>query len=493
MLSYIHKYTRTTVLVLCLASIVLSALWITIGLSFFPSDDALRHVAKAISGKDWQDILVVRDAFSMDSHPGWHFILEIFARISGYDNEVLLIISVCLLFLLFACTPVFLFKRPEAWIISLLIFTIFSWGAVLRLFYGRPYIFSMFLVLMFCYLWQRIRDKDRPYGELIAFTLIAALSTWIHGTWYLLILPLAALALAREWRVFGLMGPATIVGVLLGAVLTGKPFVFLHQMVYHAIKAMSDVNIQGQLVIEFWSFAGEPNVVIIVAGFLLWRGVRGQWSRSCVDNPVFYMVLLCWGLGFIAGRFWYDWGWPALAFWVAREIQLVLTTYMREFDWRRAALALAVSLVFFVAASNDRGGRWTKTAAAEWPVLTNPDHRPWLPEPGGIVYSPEMKVFYWLFFNNPHGQWRYILGFEPAWMPEEDLIVYRSIQLDSSGVIPWLERMTEKDRFIVTSKDQPSIIGMDWKEVTPRVWIGKFDFAGFEEDQGDLQDSSQSG
>lgn len=480
--SVFQQLIRITVLVLCLTVVVQSVLWITVALGFSPSDDALRHVAKAISGKDWHEILVVREAFSMDSHPGWHFILEIFARISGYDNEVLLIISVCLLFILFVATPIFLFRRPEAWIISLLIFAIFTWGSVLRLFYGRPYIFSMFLVLMFCYLWQRIRDKNRPYGELIAFTLIAALSTWIHGTWYLLVLPLAALALAREWRVLGLMGPATIIGVLLGAVLTGKPFVFLHQMVFHAIKAMSTADLQRQLVTEFWSFSGEPNVLIIVAGFLLWRGVRGQWSKSCVDNPVFYMILLCWGLGFVAGRFWSDWGWPALAFWVAIELQLVLQTYMQRYDLRRVALTLAVCLVCFLALTNDRGGRWTSRAATDWPVVANPEHRQWLPGPRGIVYSTQMEVFFRLFYNNPRADWKYILGFEPAWMPEEDLEIFRNIQIGQGRLMaPWLERMTAEDRFIAVGS-KPKVKGLQWKEVTPRVWIGKFDFEGFEED-----------
>jgi hypothetical protein len=278
------------------------------------------------------------------------------------------------------------------------------------------------------------------------------------------------------------MGLATIFGVFLGALLTGKPFVFLYQMVFHAVMAMSNVDIQGQLVIEFWSFTGEPNVLIIVALLLLWRGVRGQWARECVDNPVFYMILLCWGMGFVTGRFWYDWGWPALVFWVALELQLVIKTYWDEYDFRRVALALAASLLFFVAVSNDRGGRWTKTAAAEWPVMTNPEHRPWLPEPGGIVYSSQMNVFYWLFYNNPHGQWRYILGFEPVWMPEEDLEIYRNIQLGiGDGYIPWLERMTAKDRFIMRSQSQPDISGMEWKEVTPKVWIGKFDFSKFDE------------
>lgn len=474
---------RPLTLTICLACVNLTCLWITVALGYYPSDDALRHVANALSGKNWQDILVVRDQFSMDSHPGWHFILEVLARLLGPDSEILLITSVCILFILFASTPLFLLKRPEAWIISLLIFAVFSWGPILRLFYGRPYIFSMFLVLVFCFLWKRTKVIEKPYLELVVFTIVTALATWIHGAWYLFVLPLMALFLAREWRVLWLMSAATAAGVLLGALFTGKPFTFLYQMVYHAAKAMGTTDLQKQLVTEFWSFTGEPHAIVIVTALLLWRGVRGQWAKECVDNPAFYLALLGWSLGFVASRFWTDWGWPALAFWVALELQLVIKTYLEEFDWRRAALAMAVSLVFFMAVTNDRGGRWTSRAKQDWPVMTEAEHRPWLPEPGGIVYSTQMQVFYWLFFHNPHAEWRYILGFEPVWMPEEDLEIYRGIQLGRDGgaaYIPWLERMTAKDRFIVVGR-KPNITGLDWKEVTPGVWIGKFDFSSFEE------------
>lgn len=475
-----QKATGLLVLGICLAAVTLCCLWITVGLGFSPSDDALRHVAKVLSGKAWQDILVVRDAYSMDSHPGWHFLLEGFVRLVGPDREALLIISVCFLFILFACTPLFLLRRPEAWVLALLIFTVFTWGPIFRLFYGRPYIFSMFLVLLFCFLWERIRDRDRPYLELLVFTFIVSLATWIHGAWYLLTLPLAALALARQWRVFALMAAATAVGVMLGALFTGSPLTFLRQMAYHALQAMGTADLQQQLVTEFWSFVGEPSTVKVVALLLLWRGVRGQWRSSCIDNPVFLLALLGWGLGFFAGRFWLDWGWPALAFWTARELQGVLQSWVRDHDPRRIALALAACLVFTLALANDRGGRWTSRGGEEWPVLTEIEHQPWLPDPGGIVYSTQMHVFYQLFFHNPHAQWRYILGFEPAWMPEEDLRIFRNIQLGQGRTLaPWLERMTARDRFIAAGQ-RPNIEGLEWKEVTPGVWIGKFDCSRFE-------------
>ena len=38
-----------------------------------------------------------------------------------------------------------------------------------------------------------------------------------------------------------------------------------------------------------------------------------------------------------------------------------------------------------------------------------------------------MTIFYQTFYKNPHGDWRYMLGFEPALMPPEDFEVYHKI------------------------------------------------------------------
>ena len=47
-----------------------------IGYGYLPADDALRHAAKAVSGKPWPEILVVGPAFQIDHNFGWHFLLR---------------------------------------------------------------------------------------------------------------------------------------------------------------------------------------------------------------------------------------------------------------------------------------------------------------------------------------------------------------------------------------------------------------------------------
>jgi hypothetical protein len=379
------------------------------------------------------------------------------------------------LFLTFTLPPVLYFRRGEAWIASLALSSVFFFGPVFRLFYGRPYIASMVMVVLFCFLWDRIRDKKIPWAELIALTSVAALATWIHGTWYLFALPLLALLLARQWRVFMLMSGAMSVGVILGAMFTGSPLAFLHQMIFHALEAFGKYNFQRQLVSEFQPFSGEMLVFFLVGGLLLWRWARGEWKTTTVDNPIFYLAIIGWIMGFFAGRFWSDWAWPALAFWVALEVQAALEYYMDRFSLKRLAFAGVFCLILLLAVTNDRGSRWSGVPS-EWPNIENTEHRPWLPDKGGILYNDNMSLFYQVFYLNPHGPWRYTLGFEPVWMPADNIEIYRNIQLTrgkNESYAPWVNKMTEKDRMILIRNAKPQIEGLEWHEVTPTVWSGK--------------------
>ena len=470
-----EKVLRSTVLLVCLATFLFTGLQI-LGRGYHPTDDALRHVAKVISGKPWQEILVVRDEIGMDSHPGWHAVLHAVGSWTRLETTLLLNFSVLSLLLLFCCFPLFYFERCEAWVASLLALAVVSFGPIYRLTYGRPFIVSMFLLVFFCFVWERIRQRRRPAAELVGLALAASLSTWVHGAWYLLPLPLCALGLAREWRPLLLMSLATAAGVLLGALFTGTPVTFLHQMLFHARLAFGRHDFQRQLVSEFQPYEGASGVLILVALALLWRAVRGQWTARCVDDPVFILAGLGWVLGFVAVRFWTDWGWPAIAYWLAREIDAVLRAYTRQFHPRRLILVAGVCLAFFLAISNDHGNRWTGMLGARWPQMENPEHRSWLPDPGGILYSDHMGVFYNLFSANPHGDWKYVLGFEPVWMPDEDLAIYRKTQLamgDPKSYAPWVAKMTAKDRMVLLRQSQPQIAGLEWHEVTPGVWSGK--------------------
>jgi hypothetical protein len=53
-------------------------------------------------------------------------------------------------------------------------------------------------------------------------------------------------------------------------------------------------------------------------------------------------------------------------------------------------------------------------------VAEHPELEGWMPDNGGIFYSVDMTLFYQTFFKNPNADWRYILGFEPTLMTDED-------------------------------------------------------------------------
>src|SRR5208337_4160398 len=98
--SYLLKrYVPLAVWIAVLFTIIVIPLKI-IGYGFLPMDDALRHAAKAVSGKSWQQILVLRDDFPIDPSPGWQKILEWIYNWQNCSAETLVVFSVVALMLL---------------------------------------------------------------------------------------------------------------------------------------------------------------------------------------------------------------------------------------------------------------------------------------------------------------------------------------------------------------------------------------------------------
>src|SRR5688572_2095061 len=79
---------------------------------YLPQDDSLRHAAKAVSGKDWDQILVHRPGV-VDFSPGWHLLLSVIHRITGANAHTLVLIEVISLFVAFSLPPLLLLRRPE--------------------------------------------------------------------------------------------------------------------------------------------------------------------------------------------------------------------------------------------------------------------------------------------------------------------------------------------------------------------------------------------
>ena len=194
-----------------------------------------------------------------------------------------------------------------------------------------------------------------------------------------------------------------------------------------------------------------------------------------------------WGPGFLAGLpvldpgfpgrgcFWLDWGWPALMVVAAGDLQAFIQSRLAADSFRRLGLAAGLALICFLCLTSDAGGRWTNNLTQQYLTPDNPDVKGWLPEKGGVLYSSDMTVFYQTFYKNPHGDWRYMLGFEPALMPAEDFATYHQILWnfgEGKAYAPWLLKMKPADRLVIRGGrgTPPGIPQLDWNYGVSGIW-----------------------
>lgn len=466
-----------TVVILIIWAILLIPFRV-IGYGYLPADDAMRHSAKAVSGKDWSRILILNDKIKMDSYLGWHTTLEFVHRMTGGGAHSLALFSVIFLFILFSVTPVFFLRYPEAWIISLAALTLVTPVMPFRLLLGRPYIVTMWSLVVILFLWPRLKNNARPYKEIIFITFVIAASVWIHCGWYLFLLPIACFLLAREWRAAAYLAVCWIAGTFIGAASTGQPVLFIKQTILHLTLVLGNHDAERMLVSELRPSMIDGGVLFMVLAMLGWRAIRGRWKRGVVDNPVFILAALSFFAVFISRRIWVDWGLPAVAVWMAGEFDEFLLAAVKRDSWRRVAFAASAIAVLYIALTADVGSRWSLSRPQDYLSSEDPRQAGWLPEPGGIIYSDDMTVFYQTFFKNPRADWRYVLGFESGLMSKEDLAVYRDIQRnfrEYKWFEPWVKKMKPEDRLVMRGgpENKPKIPELEWDYTAFNTWVGR--------------------
>jgi hypothetical protein len=450
-----------------------------IGYGFLPMDDALRHAAKAVSGKSWQQILVMRDDMPVDPSPGWQKILEWVHGNSGGSAESLVIFSVVALMLLVTLCGLPWLRRPEAWLAALFIAAVFIPACTTRFARGRPYLLTDAVLITVLFLWSR-QEKDWPRRAAIIFTpLLVAASAWIHGSWYLLCLPCAAILFAGFWRSAMIYGACWIAGSFLGCALTGHPLDFWLQSVRHMFGVFGTIVVNSQLEPELHPSDGAPAAVLVVVAFLFWRKISGNWNPRALLNPVFMMMALGWLLGLKMQRFWWDFGAPAFIVWAALELQEHFERHVSIDSAKRFFITLAIAAGTFLGFTSDRDSRWTGNLTTEFLTPQTPGIAGWLPESGGVVYNSDMGVFFPTFFANPTADWKYVLGFESGLMRLDDLETLRNIQWNHGAAFgayePWVQQMRPADRMILRGSGgaAPGIPELEWHYAATGMWIGR--------------------
>ena len=449
-----------------------------ISLGYMPPDDAPRHVAKAISGKSWQEILVMRPDITLDQHIGWHTILASLYKSLDWSADSLVLFSVLSLNLLFWLAILIGFRRAEAIIFAALFCMLSLQGILYRTMLGRPFILSMTAMIVLLLVWTN-RNRItllRAAGTVVLLTV----TIWIHGTcWYLYLLPIAAFFLAGYIRQGVALIGCWLLGSLGGALLTGHPVTFLVEQIRLIGLAMGDARtLTRMLVTEFQPSDGSVGfVLVILFMILIQRDLNRNWEEMTFRNPIFITGVMGWILGFQVFRFWLDWGAPALLLWLIFQFQNIFVWKVGFQSLRRLAVTAVGCLALFFSVAADTHSRWTDNLTVIYMDAGDKQLAGWLPGKGGIIYSSDMSIFYQTFYKNPHESWRYILGFEPGLMPAEDLKIYRSIQMRylDAAYDPWVKKMRPEDRLMIrgTSGVRPSIPGLEWAYGIHHTWIGR--------------------
>jgi hypothetical protein len=450
-------------------------------MGFFPPDDANRHVGKAIAGKPWNQILVMRKDMTTDMHHGWDALLTFLHRRAGVGKHGLIVFSVSFCFILFTALPLFFLKRPEAWLIVYVFYSMFDPGSMLRFFLGRPFIVGCAALSFLLLTWRNFAGQKTRRGWMVVLTFVMACMAWLAPTAaYLFGIPLVGFALAREWRALVRVALCIAAGSCIGYALTGYPLALLKNVSFMLFAGPDQKILSRMLVTEFQPGAGNFLVLFSAVALIVWHVLRRTWNQKVIDNPLFFNTVVGMFLGIMVVRFWIDWGAVAAMLWIAVNIEGVLADYFTYDSLRRFALCAAVAVVFYAVMTADAGSRWTFMSprfACSYDKA-KPEEKQWFPDSGGIVYNDCMEGFYRMFFDNPTAPWRYVLGFEPVLMLPEDLATYRSIQR-MGGLVdtyqPWIDKMRPCDRMLILTngKIKPVLDKLEWRYVSHNTWFGR--------------------
>ena len=472
----LRRYVPPAVWVIVLLTLLLIPLRI-IKYGYLPGDDALRHAARAVSGKPWSEILVLNHTYRIDHEFGWNLLLEKIHLWTNWNAESLVIFSVVALFILVGASALPWLKRPEAWLATLMLATIVA-AVCGRMTLGRPYLVTFAVLLTLLFLWQKHGSSPPRAWMLFLATALFALGTYVHGVWYLWVLLLGSFVLAGEFRWAVGLGFCWVVGVFTGSAFTGHPLEYPLQAFKLALLAVGAHTTARTMAMELQPFDGNILAVMILGGLLVLRQLAKLNAIPLTKNPAFWLVCICWVLGFKVSRFWDDWGWPALMVLMACDLELLLQARFTPDSLKRLGLTLGLAAATFLCVTNDAHSRWTQTLSDRYLTTDNPELNGWMPGKNGIFYTADMTLFYQTFFKNPHGDWRYMLGFEPTWMPKEDFAVYQSVlwnQGDAQAYAPWVEKMQAEDRLVIRGGrgSPPNVPQLEWRYSGVGIWVGR--------------------
>jgi hypothetical protein len=470
-----ERYIRLASWIIVAATLLFIPLKI-ISYGFLPAGDARRHVARAIANQPYTEIVVMRPEYTMDHSPGWEWLLHRLHVAAGLGTEGLVSFSIVALMLCLFFAPLPCLRRPEAWLAALLAQMVAIPGLMVRFSQARPYLLTEAILIAVLFAWSKSNATKPSRLKLAATTVAIAISVWMHGAWYLWALMLPPFFFARWWRSGLSLTACWLVGSFAGALLTGRPFEFLSQALL-IVRSISREHVpQWMLVGELVPSYGELETLTLIAVVFIWRKLQSGSAPAWFSNPLGWMITLCWILGFKADRFWADWGIAAVLVWLTLQFQEIIEGGLPVGSPRALLACGLLAVPLFLHSTNDLDRRYTSSSSEYFLDAGDPDLKGWLPDKGGMFYCARLDFFYNTFYKNPQAGWRYILGFEPALMRENDLTLYRQLQATPWATHlynAWIDKMHPGDRLVVPGGSPPNLPRLEWHDAGGGFWLGR--------------------
>jgi len=457
--SPVRRLRRVEAGVLLLAVLSLVAYFLAyLAHGYTPVDDLLRHVGYVFSGRDWADIALWRADIDMrvDTHPGFHFLLGVFAFFTR-DPEALLLWGGIFPFTVLALALCVEKRRLEAVLLVFLFWLMLEPGMFGRLMLGRPFVLTGAAFVFWLSLWSVPWARQQPHKLGVVMLVTAMLQTWMHPVWYLNAIPVGLLLLAglftQAWRKTAWMVGGLLVGTLLGLALTGD---FFGSSSY-AWKNLLWLYFSEWQPPQSELTGGEPNRFLLVLGgaYLVFRLlVKKEGRLTPLSHPLVLASVLLFIGQFYVSRFWTDFGCLALFAWWARDLSILLQTHTARHSYQRLLLTGITSLAL-TGIAYQQGKHYKESYLAPHRdyytklFAARPDL---LPDGDGVLYNDNLQAFYFFFWLQPEASWRFAQTFEHVLAPEDVRTRFLLLK-DEPKVVDyaaaWLELATPQDRLLL--------------------------------------------
>jgi hypothetical protein len=473
----VERLSRTCLLVLALALFLLVPAKV-VSYGYLPIDDALRHSAYAVTDRTWGDIMLLNPRLSPDNdgQAGWHSFLRLVHRTTGWSPIQLVDFSVIVAFIVFAMSGLIASGNPPAWLLACAVMAVIEPAIFLKLLLGRPLFLTMAAVVVLNFIWSRGNAWSSMKEGVIVFCVLAVDITAHSSAWYLWAIAIAPLTLCQRWRSLRIFLVAWVAAVGVACLVNGL-WNGLITPIMGLWLGFLQANTFGTNLVSELQPSGAPWIGLLVPALIIAiRAFRGLPVRDQLMTVDAWFVIVAWTLGLYVGRFWVEWGLPALAVWITRQAAATLDITARGMRRTNETLLVfgLVAAVFYVSLTVDLRGRYTNVLRHPMLWAGAEEIEGELPEEGGILYSTDMSAFYILFQRFPEAKFKYALAMEPGSMRPEDQKVLRSVQ--STGKLeeykPWFQKMQPKDRILIYQSTKPEWEGIEFRKFFSG-WMGR--------------------